>query len=814
MKCVILAGGSGDALWPLSRKNYPKQFINIREGRSLFQEAVARNLPFCDDFYIITNEKYRYIVEGQVQAFQGLSYQLFLEEMGRQTAPAVAVAAMCIDKEEDVLVVSTDHLIDDGDYNGTILAAKELLTDDNVVVVGCNRQQVMKNGMIKGHSAFGCIGNNVVEFFSQYDASEVSALSDETAQLNSSALSNEAARSHASVLSYEAAQSEESALKEEEILLDSGIFMMKAGVYLSAIKENAPELYKKCQLGTDRVRLDGNAFLITGRWLSSIPSLSVGEVVFANWAGKKVKAVRAQFSWSRLLNTEMVTQYDAPSLQGPSIIENSSNVSVLNETKDKLVVVNGCDDLLVVNAKDATYISRKGDSQAVREIMNKHYAEQKDIFDEGDVFYTTWGIKETLNRTDGYMVRKVTVFPGKEIALHKHEKRSEHCSIVSGNATITMDGITREYGCEDNVFIPVGCFHCIKNIFAKDLVFIEVSVGDSAGQKTGDMVRAMDDFVKLGPAYKDYLWGGTRLYEKYGKKNKDNKEHIIAESWEVSAHSAGPSIVTEGNAKGMTFPQYLEKIGKEAWGWKCKPFDRFPLLIKLIDATKSLSVQVHPDDEYAMSVEGEYGKNEMWYVMDAAKDSGLYVGFKEEITAKQCRERIEKGTLTDVLQRIPVKKGDVIFVKAGTVHAILEGLLILEIQQSSNATYRLYDYDRVDKNGNKRELHLEKALDNLNFSVMPCDCKPAGEAEKGKGYTKQLLGECKYFSATLYTVEKEAEISLDETSFSAIVFLEGKGMIQTEKQKSRFKAGDSYFVPAGKKVLAIDGACQFVLSRI
>ncbi len=780
MKCVILAGGSGDALWPLSRKNYPKQFINIREGRSLFQEAVARNLPFCDDFYIITNEKYRYIVEGQVQAFQGLSYQLFLEEMGRQTAPAVAVAAMCIDKGEDVLVVSTDHLIDDGDYNGTILAAKELLTDDNVVVVGCNRQQVMKNGMIKGHSAFGCIGNNVVKFFSQYDGDG----------------------------------SETSALKEEEILLDSGIFMMKAGVYLSAIKENAPELYKKCQLGTDRVRLDGNAFLITRRWLSSIPSLSVGEVVFANWAGKKVKAVRAQFTWSRLLNTEMVTQYDAPSLQGPSIIENSSNVSVLNETKDKLVVVNGCDDLVVVNAKDATYISRKGDSQAVREIMNNHYEEQKDIFDEGDIFYTSWGIKETLTRNNGYVVRKITLFPGKEISMHKHEHRIEHCSIVSGVATITIDGITKEYNSTDNVFIPIEKFHKICNTSAKDLVFIEVSVGDSAGQKTGDMVRAMDDFVKLGPAYKDYLWGGTRLYEKYGKKNKDNKEHIIAESWEVSAHSAGPSIITEGNAKGMTFPNYLEKIGKEAWGWKCKPFDRFPLLIKLIDATKSLSVQVHPDDEYAMSVEGEYGKNEMWYVMDAAEDAGLYVGFKEEITAKQCREHIEKGTLTDVLQRIPVKKGDVIFVKAGTVHAILEGLLILEIQQSSNATYRLYDYDRVDKNGNKRELHLEKALDNLNFSVLPCDCKPAGAAEEGKGYTKQLLGECKYFSATLYTVEKEAEISLDDTSFSAIVFLEGKGIIQTEKQSSRFKAGDSYFVPAGKKVLAIDGACQFVLSRI
>ena len=784
MKCVILAGGSGDALWPLSRKNYPKQFINIRKGRSLFQEAIARNLPFCDDFYIITNEKYRYIVEGQVQAFQGLSYQLFLEEMGRQTAPAVAVAAMCIDKDEDVLVVSTDHLIDEGDYNKTILAAKDTLNDYNVVVIGCDMDNIGDGDNMKGHSAFVCKNGQVVDFISSCTCR--------------SDYKKESAPDRPG----------------SEILLDSGIFMMKAGVYLEAIRENAPDLYRKCQLGTDRVRLDSGALLITKEWLSKIPSLSVGEVVFANWAGKNIAAVKALFRWSRLLNMEMLAKFDAPSLQGPKIVEHSHNVSVLNQTDNKLVVVNGCDDLMIVNTSDAIYISEKGESAAIKDLMQAHYEEQKEIFDEGNIFYTTWGIKETLNHTDGYMVRKVTLFPGKEIALHKHEKRCEHCSIVSGNATITIDGVTREFGCEDNVFIPVGSFHRIANVFAKDLVFIEVSVGDSAGQKTGDMVRAVDDFVKLGPAYKDYLWGGTRLYEKYGKDNTDNKDHVIAESWEISAHSAGPSRVVEGNAKGMMFPQYLEKIGKEAWGWKCKPFERFPLLVKLIDATKSLSVQVHPDDEYAMSVEGEYGKNEMWYVMDAAPDAGLYVGFKEKLTSEECRKHVENGTLTDVLQRVPVKKGDVVFVKAGTVHAILDGLLILEIQQSSNATYRLYDYDRVDKNGNKRELHLEKALDNLNYSVYPCDCKPAGEVENGVGYTKQLLGECKYFSATLYTVDESAEISLDETSFSAIVFLEGDGIVKTDKQKSNFKAGDSYFVPAGKKVLEIVGECQFVLSRI
>lgn len=775
MKCFILAGGSGDALWPLSRKNYPKQFIYIRKGRSLFQEAIARNLPFCDDFYIITNKKYRYIVEGQMQDFQGLSYQCFLEEMGRQTAPAVAIASMCVDPEEEVLVVSTDHLIGEGDYNGTILAAKEMLGEDNIVAVGCEPDYGGNRTDLKGHSAFVCDGTRVADFINAWEVP---------------------------------------ADGEAKLLLDSGIFMMRAGTFLKAIKENAPKLYEKCLYGTNRVRLDGEALLITGQWLETIPSLSVGECVFEKWAGKHVDIVKADFTWSRLLNMEMLTGFDTPSLTGASIVHDAENVSVLNEDMSKLVVVNGCDDLIVVNTKDAAYISRKGESAAIRQIMSEHYEENKDVFDEGDIYYTSWGIKEMLNRSEGYMVRKVTIFPGKSLSMHKHEKRSEHWSIVSGIATITMNGLTKEYDSRDSIFVPVGTFHKISNETAKDLVVIEVCVGTSAGSKTGDMVQALDDFVKLGPAYKDYLWGGRRLYDYYGKVNPDNDEHIIAESWEVSAHSAGPSRIVEGNDKGMLFPDYLEKIGKSALGWKCQPFDRFPLLIKFIDATKALSVQVHPDDAYAMSIEGEYGKNEMWYVMDAAPDAGLYIGFSREISKEECRKRIDEGTLTQVLRRVPVKKGDVIFVKAGTVHAILEGLLVLEIQQSSNATYRLYDYDRVDKNGNKRPLHLEKALDNLDYHVYDCSLEPEGQQEQGKGYTRQLLGECKYFSAILYEIEDEAELSLDEASFSAIVFLEGKGNIQTENQKGYYQAGDSFFVPAGKKVLRIKGTCKFVLSRI
>ena len=776
MKCFVLAGGSGDALWPLSRKNYPKQFIYIREGRSLFQEAIARNLPFCDEFFIITNAKYRYIVEGQMQAFQGLSYRVFLEEISRQTAPAVAIGAMCVGKDEEILVVSTDHLIGGGDYNGTIVKAKECLKEDNIVVIGCDGDEGMaEDGLFSesGHSAFAYEGIRVTEFIPHFQ-------------------------------------------KEmgKQVLLDSGIFMMRAGTYLEAIRENAPFLYDMCRQGSGRIRLEGEDFVITEQWLSKLPSLSVGEGVFRAWAGRHVDIVKGTFSWSRLLNPEVLTKIHAPSLQGPSIANDCQNVSILNEDKQKLVIVNDCEDLMVVNTKDAAFISKKGESGIIKEIMAEHYEEHKDIFDEGDIFYTQWGIKETLNRAEGYMVKKLTIFPGRALTMHKHEQRSEHWSIVSGTATITMNGELREFGRNDSIYVPVGSYHRIENRTAEDLVVIEVSVGTSAGHKIGDTLQATEDFVKLQPVYKDYIWGGQRLKEVFDKGTEWRFYSRIAESWELSAHRDGICTIAEGDRKGMLFTEYLDRLGKGALGWKCQPFEKFPLLIKLIDATNSLSVQVHPDDAYAMSEEGDYGKNEMWYVLDAEPDASLFLGFREEIGEEECRERIKKGTLTEVLNRIPVKKGDVIFVKAGTVHAILEGILILEIQQSSNATYRLYDYDRVDENGQKRPLHLEKAFCNMDWKHYEYVPDPIGEKEEGKGFVKQLLGECKYFTATLYETGEEAELSLDDTSFCAIVFLEGSGMLQTENQSSEFKAGNTFFVPAGKKALKIKGKSRFVLTKI
>ncbi len=204
------------------------------------------------------------------------------------------------------------------------------------------------------------------------------------------------------------------------------------------------------------------------------------------------------------------------------------------------------------------------------------------------------------------------------------------------------------------------------------------------------------EIMKLIPTGKDYLWGGTRLREEYGKKIDLTP---LAETWECSVHPDGPSYVANGTYKGKTLAEVL-KAHPEYLGTKVEDSE-LPVLVKFIDAKKDLSVQVHPSDEYAREHEGDNGKTEMWYVIDADEGANLIYGFQHEVTEKILRKAVETGTLDKHLQKVPVHKGDTYFVPAGTVHGIGKGILLAEIQESSNVTYRVYDYNRVDKNGKK-----------------------------------------------------------------------------------------------------------------
>ena len=303
---------------------------------------------------------------------------------------------------------------------------------------------------------------------------------------------------------------------------------------------------------------------------------------------------------------------------------------------------------------------------------------------------------------------------------------------------------------------------------------------------------------KLDPAFKDYIWGGTRLRDEYGKKCDYDK---VAESWELSCHKDGPSVVADGEYKGLTLNEYIEKAGKGVLGKNCERFENFPILIKLIDAKDNLSVQVHPDNDYAMRVEGEYGKTEMWYVINAAKGAGLYSGFSKQINADEYVKRVEDNTIMDVLQRYEVNPGDVFFLPAGRVHAIGAGCFIAEIQQTSNITYRIYDYDRKGPDGKGRELHTEQAKDAIDYTLYP-DYRTHYKAHTNA--TVELAA-CKYFTTNLLDVDTIMVRDFSELdSFVVYICMEGKASIRDNKGNEIYiHQGQTVLIPADTDVVTI-----------
>lgn len=309
--------------------------------------------------------------------------------------------------------------------------------------------------------------------------------------------------------------------------------------------------------------------------------------------------------------------------------------------------------------------------------------------------------------------------------------------------------------------------------------------------------------VKLTPAFKDYLWGGERLKTEF---NKNTDMTPLAESWELSAHKDGQSVVTTGDFKGLTLTDYITAMGKEALGTACGKYNYFPLLIKLIDAKGDLSVQVHPSDEYALEHEGEYGKTEMWYILDCEEGAALYYGFKEDTTREAYESAIKEGRLTDILNRVPVKRGDVFFIPAGTVHAIGAGILICEIQQNSNTTYRVYDYNRRDKDGNLRPLHVEKALAVSDLRRSPA----LPEIPDGADV---LLAACGYFEVRRLRFAGDGSVPATAGSFTALTVTEGEGTLSDGESVLSFRKGDTLFIPAQETSFAVTGACEMILSR-
>ncbi|MBE6851280.1 MAG: class I mannose-6-phosphate isomerase [Ruminococcus sp.] len=312
----------------------------------------------------------------------------------------------------------------------------------------------------------------------------------------------------------------------------------------------------------------------------------------------------------------------------------------------------------------------------------------------------------------------------------------------------------------------------------------------------------MKPFRLIAPC-KDYLWGGSRLQE-YGKISDSGR---IAESWELSCHPDGESIIADGEYEGRTLTEFL-RDHPEAFGTNRERFDRFPVLIKLIDAKENLSVQVHPDDAYALSHEGELGKTEIWYIVEAQPDAELIYGFREELTKEEFRRAIEENTLLDKVKRVSVKAGDVFFIPAGTLHAIGKGILLAEIQQNSNITYRVFDYGRVGADGKPRELHIEKALDVTTLTPTvnsaPPDTGIAGH---------RIIGNVGSAFMVL-TVLQESDDHILPSRFRHFLVLGGEAYLRCGETEFPLVKGTSVFVPSDVQPFEIKGKCSVIQTLI
>ena len=318
---------------------------------------------------------------------------------------------------------------------------------------------------------------------------------------------------------------------------------------------------------------------------------------------------------------------------------------------------------------------------------------------------------------------------------------------------------------------------------------------------------------KLSPTGKDYLWGGSRLRDDFAKEIDLSP---LAETWECSTHPDGPSFVADGKFEGQTLADVL-KEHPEYLGTHPRTKGELPILIKFIDAKENLSLQVHPDDAYAFEKEGgQLGKTEMWYVLDAAKDAELIYGLKHKISKDTLKKSIEDGTIEKYLQKVPVKKDDLFYIEAGTIHAIGAGALIAEIQENSNLTYRLYDYDRIDKNGNKRPLHIEKALEVSNLEGNAKPHQPMRVLKYRPGCAVELLSRCKYFEVHRMIINTErchnmVDYQSDASSFRVLLCTNGCGVIQVENGEDIcFFKGDCIFVPAASAAKKIHGKAHFL----
>jgi len=452
---LILCGGSGTRLWPISRTEMPKQFVKIYGNRSLYQQTVERNSKSCESFFIVTNEKQFFLIQDQMdEVDENLKFSTLLEPVGRNTAPAIALACLELDYDDIVFVSPSDHVVRDlKNYNKVLDDAKKLAEAGNLVTFGIKPEYP--------ETGFGYIeadGNNV-KSFKEKPTLKVA----------------------------------ENYIKQENYYWNSGMFCFKAGVFLDEVKKFNPKMYEKSKAASQSAKKDG-FIRINHDDMVDIPADSIDYAVMEK--SDKVKVVPADISWSDLGSFDsLYDDYDKDkngnSIIGDTVLENSHNNLVMSDEK-KMITTIDVDDLIIVDTKDALLVANRGSSQKVKNIVDKLKKQGSTLPNEHITTSRPWGTYTILEVRERFKIKEIVVKQGRKLSLQRHFHRSEHWIVVSGTAKVTCGN--KEFLIPENesTYIPMGEWHRLENSGKVDLVIIEAQIGNYLEED--DIERKDDDY--------------------------------------------------------------------------------------------------------------------------------------------------------------------------------------------------------------------------------------------------------------------------------------------------------------------------------
>jgi len=446
---LILSGGNGTRLWPLSRKLMPKQFLKLFEDESLFQKTVKRNKEICKDFVAITNEEQYFLALDQLEEI-GIKAKFLLEEVGRNTAPAIAFAAFESNEDDILFVTPSDHLIKDNDkYKEAVNKAKELAKGGYLVTFG-----IKPDNPNTGYGYIEANGFDVVKFHEKPDL-----------------------------------QTAKEYIKKGNYYWNSGMFMFKAGVYLQELQKHSPKIYEACkEVYEHHIKpITNNQLRITN--MKDIPDISIDYAVMEK--SKKIKVIPSEFEWNDVGSFDsLVDEIDSYK----AIEIDSKNNFYYTDTKDKVIAAIGLEDFIVVDTKDALLVTKRGKTQKVKDIANILKEENPEVVTVHKKVHRPWGIYETLIINNGYKIKRIVVKPGKRLSLQKHFHRNEHWIVVSGTAEVQVGDEKKLVRPNESTYIKMGEIHRLGNPGKIPVVLIEVQVGEYTDED--DIIRIEDDFKR------------------------------------------------------------------------------------------------------------------------------------------------------------------------------------------------------------------------------------------------------------------------------------------------------------------------------